>query len=249
MAGIALALAFAPAGADEVVVSTGEYAPWTGENLPGGGFVNRVVREAFRREGITVKFKYRPWTRALAELRDGTVQGSSYWGRDPARDKDFLPSDVLVEHRELLFHRKDKILPKWRRLADLSGFRFGATRSYTYTPEFWALTRQGVLNVTVSQDDESSLRKLLGGSVDILPMDEFSGWSILSSGAFPPGSRDLVVAEPMPFSVISGHLMLRKTPEGERLLKRFNHGLASMKTDGTLEAYREDMFRGSGASR
>ncbi len=249
---IALALQFFWAGvacAEDVVISTGEFAPWTGEKLPGGGYVNRVVREAFRRQGVTVKFKYVPWQRALEELHSGTVQASSFWADDPARIKDYMLSAPVSEHRELLFHRKDKALSKWRRLADLGKYRFGATRSYTYTKEFWDLAKKGTLKVEVSADDESSIRKMLAGRIDIFPMDEFSGWTLLSSSLFPVGTHDLVMAEPMAFSVLYGHLMVRRTAEGARLIKLVNAGIASMKADGTLATFKDDLYRGSGATR
>ncbi|GGY09876.1 substrate-binding periplasmic protein [Paludibacterium paludis] len=235
--------------AEEILISTGEFSPWTGEKLPFGGFVNRVVREALRRQGMIVRFKYSPWARAKEELRDGTVEASSFWADDPERAGDFLLSDPLTEHRELLFHRKDTVLPKWRRLEDLSRFRFGATRSYTYTKAFWSLGRRKILKIEVSADDESSMRKMLAGRIDIFPMDEFAGWNLLASNAFAPGSRDLVTAESRPFSVIYGHLMVRRDARGARLIKRFNAGLQSMKADGTLAIFKEDLYRGSATSR
>jgi len=248
LAVIALLTMSLMARAEVVVISTGEFAPWTGEKLQGGGFVNRLVQEAYRRVGITVSFKYVPWQRALEELHSGNVQASSFWADDPARVKEYLLSDPVSEHRELLFHRKDKNIGKWHRLGDLGKYRFGATRSYTYTKEFWDLGKNGVLKIEVSADDESNVRKMLAGRIDIFPMDEFSGWTLLGSNAFPVGTHDLVMAEPHPFSVLYGHLMVRRNAEGARLIRLFNAGLAKMKADGTLDTYKDDLYRGSGAS-
>ncbi|MBW7567232.1 transporter substrate-binding domain-containing protein [Chromobacterium subtsugae] len=233
-------------GAAELLVSTGEYAPWSGARLPGQGFVNRVVREAFAREGVAVRFQYLPWARALEALRNGSVEASSFWFDDPDKAREFLYSAPLSEHRELLFHRKDLAVPAWARLQDLHGLRFGATRGYSYTAEFRQLAKQGAIEVEEADDDKTNLLKLLAGRIELFPIDEFTGWQLLASNAFPRGAHDLVTAEPRPFSIQYGHLLMLRSARNEQLMGRFNAGLAKLRADGTLERFRLDLYRGSG---
>ncbi len=242
-------MAMCTAAPPEVVVSTGEYAPWTSEKRADQGFVNRVVAEAFRREGMSVRFQYYPWRRTLEVLRAGRADASSFWFDDAERVREFLYSDPVSEHRELLFHRKNLSVPKWSALEDLAAFRFGATRGYTYTRAFWQLAGDGILTVEESADDESNFRKLLAGRIDLFPMDEVSGWQMLASPLFPEGTREQVTAESRPLSLQYGHVLMRRTPDGRRLLKAFNDGLARMKTDGTYERFREDIYRGAKVER
>ncbi|UTH75739.1 ABC transporter substrate-binding protein [Chromobacterium sp. IIBBL 290-4] len=234
------------AAAVELLISTGEYAPWSGEKLQGDGFVNRVVREAFAREGIAVRFDYLPWARALESLRNGSVQASSFWFDDPVKAKEFLYSAPISEHREVLFHRKDRAVPNWQKLSDLNSLRFGSTRGYSYTVEFRQLARQGLLAVEEADDDRVNLLKLLAGRIDLFPLDEFTGWQLLASDAFPRGAHDLITTETKPFSVQYGHLLMRRSPANAQLMARFNAGLAKLRADGTLERFRLDLYRGSG---
>ncbi|POZ63105.1 substrate-binding periplasmic protein [Chromobacterium alticapitis] len=239
----------APAPAAELLISTGEYAPWCGEQLPEFGFVSRVVKEAFSREGVQVRFRFMPWARALEALRNGDVQASSFWFDDPAKAKEFLYSASISEHRELLFRRKDLAMPRWRKLRDLSNLRFGATRSYTYTAEFRQLMQQGALSVEEANDDKTNLLKLLAGRIELFPIDEFTGWQLLASHAFPPGARDLITTEEKAFSIHYGHLLMQRSPRNEQLMTQFNAGLAKLRADGTLDRFKLDLYRGSGTGQ
>ena len=232
-----------PIWAAEVVISTGEFAPWTGETLPYGGYANRIVREAFLREGVSVRLRYTSWPRAIALLRHGDVVASSYWAHDPVRDKAFLLSDSLFEDRWLLFHLRTTSLPKWRNLSDLSNYRFGLTRSYTYTRELWDLVERGALKALVAPDDATNQHNLLAGLVDIVPMDQISGWMQLSATL--PGARELMSTEEQPLNITPAYLLLSNSAEGERLRTLFNAALAKMKADGTLERYKKDLYRDS----
>ena len=46
--------------AESVKISTTEYSPFTTSTAKYNGFVNRVIKEAFKREGIDVEFHYVP---------------------------------------------------------------------------------------------------------------------------------------------------------------------------------------------
>lgn len=226
-----------------ILVSSGEYPPWSGESLPGQGLVNRIVAEAFRREGVDVRFRFYPWRRALEVLRNGGVQASSFWFEDESRNREFLYSAQLSEHREVLFHRRDTILPAWSRLEDLASFRFCATRGYTYTSSFWLLVGNGTLRADESSSDEICLRKLLAGRVDVFPMDESAGRTLLASGAFPAASAGQLAINEQVLRVQAGHLLMRRSADSIELMRRFNAGLATMRGDGTLERIRREWLR------
>ncbi|WP_171013950.1 transporter substrate-binding domain-containing protein [Chitinivorax sp. B] len=234
--------------ARDIVISTGEYAPWATESSPNQGYVNRVVKTAFERVGVNVQFRYAPWKRALEEVRQGNVQASSFWFTDPDRAKEFLYSKPISEHREMLFHLKATSVPTWKQLSDLAKLRIGATRGYTYTKAFWDAAQHKTLTIDEAPSDELNFRKLFARRIDVFPMDEFSGWQLLSSGAFPPGARDLMTTNPKPFSSRHGHLIARKTEDGRILIKLFDQGLAQLQADGTLDRFKDELFTGKSGS-
>lgn len=241
------ALATVVTVAESITVSTGDYEPYTLQTAKYGGLVNRVVKEAFQRKGVTVTFNYVPWARALYETKDGkNAQASSFWFPDKDRDKDYLSSAPITEHRELLFHLKSKPLPKYGSVLELTSLKFGATRGYSYTPEFLAAAKAGKLKVDETATDEQSLQKLLAGRIDVFPLDEVTGWKILSDPkAFAPGQKDLVTTGEKPFTLRTGHLLFPKSgPQSQVLLEKFNAGLQELKADGTLDKFKEDMVKG-----
>lgn len=229
--------------AETITIATGEFPPWTTEKEKHGGFVNRVVAEAFAREGIQVNFVYLPWKRVDAETRLGRYAASSFWFTGP--EADFLLSDPISSHRELFFHLRDRPLPRWQSLADLRGLNFGATLGYSYTREFWKLARSGKINVEVASHDELNFKKVLAGRIDAFPMEEVSGWMLLSNrAAFPPGTRELFVTDQRPLRLTEGHLRFpRRLAGSATLAARFNAGLAGMKKDGTYDKYLQDLAR------
>ena len=243
---VGLSLPSMPVAADPpIVIATGEYVPWTTERSTHGGFVNRVIREAFSRKGISVEFRYLPWKRVYEESRAGNYQATSFWFDAGEYHEDFLFSQPISQHRELLFHLASKPLPQWKTIADLSAFSFGATRGYTYTQEFWSAIESGRIKAEVASNDESNLRKLLAGRIDVFPLDEVTAWRMLSdSRKFPAWNKDLLRADPVPLHETTGHLLFPiKGPQSMRLQHLFDAGLAEMKKDGTFNHYKDDMFK------
>ena len=105
--------------AETITIATGEYEPWTGEKTKYGGFVNRVVREAFARKGVQVTYSYVPWKRAEAEVKEGKVQASSFWFPNPDLDKDFVLSEPISNHRELFFSPQVQAVAKMDEIGGL----------------------------------------------------------------------------------------------------------------------------------
>jgi len=95
----------------------------------------------------------------------------------------------------------------------------------------------------VAPDDATNQHNLLAGLVDIVPMDQISGWMQLSATL--PGARELMSTEEQPLNITPAYLLLSNSAEGERLRTLFNAGLAKMKADGTLERYKKDLYRDS----
>lgn len=101
-------------------ISSGEFPPWTGEHLPGGGYVNQLVQEAFATQGVTVEFVYLPWQRAFDEARQGRVDATSYWYANSERHSSMLFSEPLVVNRTVFFQRANEPLVPWQQLQDRS---------------------------------------------------------------------------------------------------------------------------------
>ncbi len=234
----------APALADGVRISTGEYAPWTSAELQSNGFVNHLVDEAFRRAGHTVEYTYLPWQRALSEAGEGRFDASSYWYFSEERDRDFIRSEPLIEERLVFFRRNDGPAVDWSTLDDLAGVRIGATNGYTYTEEFWAAADARRLQVDVAKSDEINFRKLLSGRIDLFPVGEATGWQILHTHFSEADQARLTVLE-TPLVVTEGFLLFpRANPGSGQLVADFNRGLRQLRNEGWIDARFEELRRG-----
>lgn len=224
-------------------ISTGVFSPWADENARHKGFVSRVIEEAFRRRGYQVEFFFWPWKRALVAARNGKVDATSFWYKSEEKQKQFYYSEPISEHKEVFFYLKNRTLPEWHSLEDLSGLEIGATRGYTYTDEFWRLKQAGKLTVYEANSDELNFKKLLAGRIVLFPAAELVGWRVLKQ--LDPAASDKVTTLEKPLAKQYGHLLFAKeSPQSKALVTEFNAGLKTMKEDGTLESYRKDLRKG-----
>ena len=208
------------------------------------GFVNHVITEAFQRRGYTVRFIYLPWQRAVTETIDGKYSALSYvyWSKD--RENEFYLSDPISEEQIVLFHLKKNAIKDWETLDDLKNYRFGATRGYTYTREFWEAAESKRLNVDVTDSDKQNFKKLLVGRIDIFPSGLVNGYSLLQK-EFNPEIPRLLSFHAKPLSKTSGHLAFTKRRQNSEILRRiFNQGLAQLKKEGLYDKFRDDLMAG-----
>ena len=227
-----------------VTIATGEYQPWTSEHLPHGGFINHVVTEAFRAQGIETRFVYLPWKRTLEDTRQGVYDATSYWYYKAEREQDFIHSPPVNHERIVFFGRKGRVPERWSTLAELAGLRIGATRGFTYSDEFWRLAGAGLLNVEQVRSDELNMRKLIAGRIDLFPVGEQSGWHILMHDFSEKDRNGLFTLQP-PLAEVDGYILFsRKRPEVGRWVAAFRTGLQSLEKSGRLAQMRQDLVEG-----
>ncbi len=122
-----------------------------------------LIREAFRRMGVTPVFEPRPWKRGLLELKTGDILALSSGFRTPERETfAFFPSEPLAMEVNVVATLRGSGV-KVASLSDLSGLSVGVVREYEYGPEFDAL--RGIQRVETNSSHQL-LRMLLNGRMD-----------------------------------------------------------------------------------
>lgn len=230
---LGLACAWGPAGAETLRLATGELPPYATQERPDQGIALDIVRRAFAHEGLEVDYTFKPWTRTLEESRAGMWDATAYWGRNPARDKGFLISDTVLTEQWVLLYRPSAFGAEpfdWKTLADLKGLRIGIVRSYTYTPAFWAMQKSGALTTVTAPDDLANLRLLIGGRLDVVPMERNVACYLLQHHFMDADVMDLR-AHPRLFAPnFTTHVMFSdKLPDSVARLQAFNQGLRALK--------------------
>ncbi len=228
--------------AETIDIATGEYPPWASQHLVHHGITNRIIAEAFKTEGVDVVFHYMPWNRALEATRVGKYTATSFWSYAPERSRQFKHSDPVSDMHLMLFHKRTTKIRDWDSLADLNYLRFGATRGYTYTDEFWNLAKNNVLRVSVSNSDLENFKKLFNNQIDAFLIAEYTGWFMLSKNFTPEQVSQISTQTKMLDSTNEYLLFSKNDPRSESLLTKFNAGLKKVLASGAFERYTQEML-------
>ena len=229
---------------EKVVIATGEYPPFASKNFKHSGFTSQVVKEAFARSGYDVQYKFVPWKRALERTKLLKYDATSFWFVTEDKQEIFHYSDAIFEEKTAFFHLKTTMLPDWKKLADLSKFRFGATRGYSYTKEFWQLGKDGVLKIEEASSDKTNFKKLLKERIDIFPSGIVVGYGILNQ-SFDNAMVNKLSYHPKILRSSTTHVLFpKKAPKSEVLLKAFNQGLLKLRAEGLYDKYEDDLMGG-----
>lgn len=157
-----------PAAAIEL--SSLEWPPYSGAELPGQGALPQLLRQALGSQSEALLIRFQPWNRAVKSASDDPfVVG--YFPEYKAADLPCLYSDSIGTSRLGLAHRSDMTL-KWEQLEELARYRIGVVSGYRNSPEFDALVAAGKLKVEAAVSDELNLLKLLYGRLDLVVIDE-----------------------------------------------------------------------------
>ncbi|WLQ16285.1 transporter substrate-binding domain-containing protein [Hahella aquimaris] len=232
------------ASAEDLSLTNGEWPPFTSENYRDYGFISRVVAEAYKLEGINVKYTFLPWKRALQEAREGDIWvGSVAWSKADGRPDHFLFSEPIIVLTDVFFHRKD--LPfDWNSFEDLKPYRIGATIGYSYGKDFSEAEAKGLITVERISTDESNFKKLAQGRINLFPCVLEVGYEILAHN-LPSGVANSITNHPKALRSVGYHVIItRKYPQAERYIAAFNRGLQKLKDSGRYEQYLEGIVEG-----
>ena len=225
---VAVALCLFAAAAAEAApfrVATGEYPPFASSSMKHDGYVNHIINRASKEVGIDLEFQFLPWARSLELAQRGSYAASSYWFYKAEREPDFIHVGPVSEEPIVFFHKKDRPVPAWSSLSDLSGLKIGATNGYTYSEAFWKAAEDGILTVDVVADDETNLRKLLAGRIDLFVAGELSAWHLINE-RFTKAEREQLDTLDEPLTIQTGFLLVsRKAPEAEAFAASLQRGL------------------------
>lgn len=216
---------------EQIILTTGDYPPYTSESDSGARVLQQLVKEAYKSVDIDVDYVYYPWKRALEAVKSGSIVGTLPWFWSEERDKDFVfPKEPLVEESEVIFHRKDLDFD-WNNYDDLKNYKVGATVGYISTK---TLTDQGIKLDTVT-DEDLNFKKLLAKRIDIYPTSFTVGYYIIHS-TFPPYQAALFTNHPKLIRKEKMYVLFsRKSPKGKEMADKLDIGLKTLKESGRYD--------------
>lgn len=239
MAGLAALLCtagvLAAAAPPEQRFATSEFLPYIDRTAPEGGYYPALVTRVLAHHGERAVFVDRPWARAHEETRAGRFDGSFPYLRSPAREREFLFSDPLLEVPSLLFVRRDTLagggdVERNRRMQ--SARRTCYLRDSLMPTPLEARVAAGGLEVVRVDDMAQCFRMLEAGRVDVVAAGAYNGRSTLRRlhGAGGP-----IAAVGGAIDVSTLHLVWpRRDPRAEARRLAFNASLAELRRSGVV---------------
>ncbi len=235
---IALCISVQAHAAELWRVTSLEWPPFSGRDLPQGGAGIAVLRAALLAEGIQLAVEYYPWTRAI-----NTARGSAYAGVYPAWPEDvrpgFVGSSVLFKSPVGFVEPRSRPLV-WKRLEDLAGKKIGIVQDYGNTLEFMRLVKSNTFKAEVVVDDLTNVRKVAAGRIDaafidlnnlsyFLKHDAKDIADRVQANARAIGTKDLLMAINVNFPNKDAHAVLAR-------------GLAKINAEHIIRQYMESNF-------
>jgi ABC-type amino acid transport substrate-binding protein len=169
MAVLLLGLRASAHAAETVVLTTLEWPPYTGLNLPRDGVSAGVVSAAFAAEGVTVRYVFLPWNRAIDAARHGAADGFFPAYKRPANPR-WVVSQVIGTGPLYFVERKADPV-SWTSLDDLRGRLIGVDSGFVNTTEIDTRLADGRLHGDVADTDFQNLEKLASRRIDLAIID------------------------------------------------------------------------------
>ncbi|WP_425404360.1 substrate-binding periplasmic protein [Hwanghaeella sp.] len=233
------------ARAEEIKITTGEWEPFLSEKYKNGGVILDIVKEAFNRKGIDVKYKFLPWARAVKFVDDGTWDAMAVTGsRHSDKGIEHLYSDPVYVGTDVIFHRKEFRL-NWRHFPDLHGLAFGTVLSYDYSDEFRQAVAEGSVRSVLAPEAHLLFPMLAAKRFDVFIMDKRAGMYTYNT-QYRDVLGDVITYSPRPLSTLAYSMRFSgKVPGNKRFLSIFNESLREMHEDGTVERLYEQFENGA----
>jgi len=242
LTGIAVALLLSGSlqAQDQTVhVSTLDWPPYTGNDLPRGGATTEVVRQAFVEAGLRTEVAYRPWKRAIAMAQKGTDDVVAYFpGYHCRHQEGFVASEPIGSGPLGFAEHADKPIT-WTSVDSLGEqqLKIGTVLGYANTDEFDAKVGTGWIIAIPSPDDITNLKKLARKRIDAVVIDKFVLEYLKATEPSIKSARENLVFNERPLEDKTLYLCFRDDADGHAMLEQFNAGLQKVNPDRIAEEY------------
>lgn len=221
----------AHARADNITLVTGEWTPYTSQNLEGNGFITEIISEVFKEMGGRAEYKFYPWRRCYHLVKKGRVWGGFPYSYTEDRAKEVMFSDDVGESKTVFFYYKKKKEYAYETLDSLKPFKIGGIVGYFYEEAF----KKAGLQVDYAPDELSAISKLAAGRMELLPLNELVGWYFIRK-SFSDKMGDFGKLEKAYSTDQLKVIVSKEYPGSSELLEQFNKTLKIVKSGDRYEA-------------
>lgn len=210
-----------------VVVLSGDWVPFSGLDLPGGGPLVEIMSEVLAAAGFEPHVSFTTWEAAEVRVVAGAAFGAFPLVRSENREQRLSFSSALMTFDYVLFVRAgDPNAPTTA--TDLASLRVGGIEGYDY----WHELEEAAGELVRYPSTAAALLALAAGEIDVLAEGEISGLATLGSPELPVDAHDIaVVASTASWarSTESLHFVMQSTQDARAALERIDSAIAEVK--------------------
>ncbi len=231
---MAMVTCFTPAKAEVVDLAIGDAMPYVLKSARDGGPVSRLVRDAFKTQGVRINLHFVPWRRAMQNAKLGVYHGSYEWSKRTDLEPYFHFCTPYRQDRMVLFYNKKKPLNA-STLEDLAGKVLACERGAQKPESLEPAIDRGLVKVMRTRHVGHSFRSLAAGKADIV-YDSLSQGQITLRKELSAKQRENISYQTDLGIVREFRLIISKKrdPSG-RLCDVFNRGLMKLTELGQHE--------------
>lgn len=216
----------------EILLATGEWAPYTSKTMEGYGIFTEIVSAAFKEMGLRPKYVFAPWKRSELMVENGEVFAAFPFVISDERQKDFDFSERVAFSTGRFFYCTKRFVQEvpYEMLNDLQQYFIGGVLGYWYEPLF----KKAQLETHFVSSEKQLIMMLYSKRVDFAPLDELVGWQLIRQ--YYPQDTHLFKTLTKPLNLSSLHLLVsRKYPNAATLTKQFNAALERIHQKGIYQ--------------
>lgn len=196
-----------------------------------------IIDEAMKRLGLKYKITLiRSSARLEVSWLDPNVDMIFTYSYNKKRAKHLIyPKQshiTLSWHFFILTKNKEKFY--YRTFNDFKGMTIGATKGFSYTPEFWQASKKGIFEIDITTKNDLNFIKLLAGRFDTFPNAKID----TLYQAKKRGYLDKITYLPKPLKrkkYYNTFVKISNYPGLDKIIKRYDRVLFKMKKSGIVK--------------
>lgn len=235
---------------ERAVVLTGEWYPFTSEELEGAGELSSLVSRALKGAGLLADYQFLPFSSVLERTWEGDAAGTFPWFRTEEREARFLYSEPIIDVEYLIYFNRDAGSGVERAVSfeDLAGFRTTRVKGYAYGKLDCVIEGRpgpdcstGTLSDDRVDTEFQAFELLAAGEIDYFAASSSVARAVIERSFSYEDRRLFAVLEGEDFAWRMGlhFLVPRNRSDAERLIGAFDNALRELSAEGRVAETRE----------
>lgn len=235
LAATLMVTAVSVARADTLYLTSLDWPPYSGENLPAQGASVAVAKAAFEAMGHELVVEFFPWSRAVA-LATNNDKYSGYFPEYFYESEDFAFSDSMGQG-PLGFVESVANPIEWTSLSDLTKYQVGVVQDYVNTEELDQMIAAGEIKAPAVTSDTQNVLKVAGGRIDLAVIDSNVLAYLLENDPRAQSAAGQVQMNDRLLVEKDLYIAFKNNAEGQRWRDIFNQGLEKIDIEAIMDEH------------